>query len=305
MRRTDVKISRLGSGDRRERLRRGHCVQRLLEVGHNVIAMQRSPRPLTGPLSRDSDTFRYIEGDLAQGTSCTYPIRSIVHLAAQVVFPGIKAGQFAHGNILPTLGMFKLAQSLAVETVIMHSSVSVYGHPQSDTWSESTSSTAPTPYGASKYVCELVAADYAGKMRIIIPRTPGILGTGANPNWVTNLVDRASSNQTLEIYNAAARFNSTLHVADYCDFVLAELASEETSPSIEVVNLAATDPIPVIKVASTIVNEVSSRSKIVDKGPSGAPAVIEIGKARTRFGFKPMSVENTLKRYIKDILGRS
>ena len=282
-----------------------HCLRRLLEAGHKVVALQRSPKSLPRLPIHDTDSFKRLEGDLTDQITCPYPIDAIVHLAAQVVFPGITAAQFSRGNILSTIGMFELAQTLAVSRLIMHSSISVYGQPQSCRWSESTPSTAPFPYGASKYVCERVAADYAGKMRIVVPRTPGIIGQGANPNWITTLVDRAIGNQTIRIHNADAAFNSTLHVDDYCDFVLAELASEETNPVVEIVNLAAKDPIPVADVATTIVRQASSQSQIVDNGPAGSPAIVDIGKAKSNFGFNPMSVEETLKRYVQEVTRRS
>lgn len=274
-----------------------HCVRQLLEAGHKVVALQRTLKQLPELPTDDTDTFRRLEGDLTCLVTCPWPVGTIVNLAAQVVFPGITATQFARGNILPTLGMFELAQDLNAKTVIMHSSISVYGQPSLSAWTEDTPTTAPAPYGASKYVCELAARDYAQAMRIVIPRTPGIIGLNANPNWITSLVDRARMHQTIKIHNADAAFNSTLHVADYCSFVLSVLDTEAKDPGVEIVNLAAKTPLAVKDVARTIAQQVSSRSAIVDDGPSGSPAIIDIGKAQNQFLFNPMSVSDTLKRY--------
>ncbi|POF34358.1 NAD-dependent epimerase/dehydratase family protein [Roseibium marinum] len=275
----------------------GHCVQRLLEAGHKVIALLRSPKPGAGLPSGDTNTFKRIEGDLTQRVTCPYPVETIVHLAAQVVFPGITASQFARGNILSTLGMFELAQLLSVKTVIMHSSISVYGQAPSRNWTEATLSTAPAPYGASKYVCELAARDFADSMRIVVPRTPGIIGPGANPNWITSLVDKARRHEPVRIHNADAPFNSTLHVADYCNFVLSVLGSKTTDACMDIVNLAARKPLAVRDVVETIVREVSSQSEIVDGGPAGSPVTIDIGKAQHQYGFSPMTVGDAVTRY--------
>lgn len=278
----------------------GHCVRRLLDAGLKVIALQRSPKSLPGVPDEDTDNFKRVQGDLTEHVACPYPVEAIVHLAAQVVFPGITASQFARGNILPTLGMFELARGLGTKTVIMHSSISIYGQPSESVWTETTPSTAPAPYGASKYVCELAARDHADTMRIVVPRTPGIIGPGANPNWITSLVDRARAQQALKIHNADARFNSTLHVSDYCDFLVSVLSSETAGPGLEFVNLAAGSPLQVMDVARTIIREVSSQSEIVDGGPAGSPVTIDIGKALGEFGFAPTTVEDTLRRYVEE-----
>ncbi len=278
----------------------GHCVRRLLDAGLKVIALQRSPKSLPGVPDEDSESFKRLEGDLTGRIACPHPVEAIVHLAAQVVFPDITASQFARGNILPTLGMFELARELGTKTVIMHSSISVYGQPSQSVWTESTPSTGPGPYGASKYVCELAALDHAKTMRIVVPRTPGIIGPGANPNWITSLVDRARAQQAIKVHNADARFNSTLHVGDYCDFLVSELSSNAADPGLAFVNLAATSPLRVMDVARTIVREVSSQSEIVDGGPAGSPATIDIGKALGEFGFEPATVEDSLRHYVRE-----
>ena len=274
-----------------------HCVSSLHKAGYSVLALQRSAKPSDYIPENDSNRFHRILSDLNDEFNCPHPVRAIVHLAAQVVHPDVTAADFAGRNIATTLSVTSLAQRLGVELLVFHSSISIYGTVHQREISEETPATSPAPYGASKYLGELVAQEMGTKMMVVAPRTPGIIGLGGNPNFITDMVKNATEGAPITLRNPDAGFNHVLHVDDYCRFVMMLLEQEKHTLGFDAINLACREPITIRETADLVLKKTQSTSPIETLEAGGQVPTLNVTKAEAAYGFRTMTVSEAVVRY--------
>ena len=276
-----------------------NLVNKLLSKGHEIVALVRSTDSLTNISKYKSDKFRTIIADLSKPIKIDFSVSEIVHLAAQIVYPSITETRFAEKNIVTMANTIRLAKQLNVKKFIFLSSVSVYGSPKSGILSEGSPLINPSSYGTSKYLGELMLSDLSGTVSVVNIRIPSVLGKTANPNFITKISESALKNEEFFIKNPKSLYNSTIHVDDVC-CLINNLLEKKMTPFQDTINLACNNPIRLIDLAKLVVNELSSRSKIIiDETPSSS-SLISIEKLTNEYNFIPMDVACAITNFLKD-----
>jgi UDP-glucuronate 4-epimerase len=152
-----------------------HLSARLLELGHNVVAVDNFNRYYDPRIKRDNVSgllsergYRLIEGDIVDLAFLRTVFEeqgfdSVVHLAARAgVRPSIQEPQlYDQVNITGTINLLELSRTHAIKKFIFASSSSVYGAGSRAPFSESEVVDFPiSPYAATKKAGELLCYTY-------------------------------------------------------------------------------------------------------------------------------------------------
>ena len=276
-----------------------HLANHLLSQGHQVVALVRSVKNSRVLKKYKSDQFRTVIADLSLPIKLDFSVSSIVHLAAQIVYPNITETEFAERNIITMANTIRLAESLEVKKFIFLSSISVYGKPGADTLTEISPFVTPSGYGTSKYLSELMLSDLKKKVSVTNIRIPSIIGKAANPNFITKISESALNSEELIIQNPNTFFNSTIHVNDISSLI-SELLSKNTDPSFDTFNLACKDPVQLINLVRLIIDKLSSKSKIIINDTPTISSTISIRKLLDEYQYTPMSVSCAIDKFLKE-----
>jgi UDP-glucuronate 4-epimerase len=151
-----------------------HLVERLLELGHQVVCVDNFDEYYPSRLKRwniasalASPRFRLVEGDISDERLITELFAEsfavVVHLAARAgVRPSIEhPGLYARVNVQGTISLLEGSRRSNVQHFIFGSSSSVYGVSEDIPFREENGALLPaSPYGASKLAAEVYCATY-------------------------------------------------------------------------------------------------------------------------------------------------
>lgn len=151
-----------------------HLVERLLELGHQVVCLDNFDEYYPSSLKRRniaralaSPRFRLVEGDIGDERLMvelfTESFAVVVHLAARAgVRPSIDdPGLYARVNVQGTIAMLEGSRRSNVQHFVFGSSSSVYGVGENIPFREDGGALLPvSPYGASKLAAEVYCAAY-------------------------------------------------------------------------------------------------------------------------------------------------
>ena len=108
----------------------GHVARRLIEEGHEVLALARRPPAPTG---RDAlDAVRWISGDLTQASTWTPSLRgceAVFHVAALVAFHPVAEAEAVAANVEGTRLLLEAAEAAGVRRFVHCSTVAALGLP--------------------------------------------------------------------------------------------------------------------------------------------------------------------------------
>ncbi|WP_430396144.1 NAD-dependent epimerase/dehydratase family protein [Ferrovibrio sp.] len=277
-----------------------HVVQKLHAEGVPVIALLRHGAPDGFPPV--GPRFLIAQGDLLAGPpKLPLPpgasLGGIVHLAAQVVLPGITGTDFMHRNIGLTANAIGLARQYQAASFLLLSSTSVYGLNPAPLLTEDERVLQPAAYGTSKYASELMVAELGSTIPVAAIRVPGIIGAGANPNFITRLVERAGRGEPLAVFNPERLFNSVVDVADIAATISLWL-SRGAGTGFSTMNLACSEPVAVGALAQFLAARSGRGSGVESKSdPAATSGLIDIKRLQQQLGFTPRSVFEAVGQY--------
>lgn len=163
-----------------------HLLPALVERGHQVIALVRTPHP---GLASEA---QICVGDIAEVDSWSDAVAGadvLVHLAARVHVMRETADdarrEYERVNTRPTLALARAANAANVRRFIFVSSIKVNGERTDGTPFTSDSRPSPVdPYGESKLAAELGLRALAkdAQMQVVILRPPVVYGPGVGGN---------------------------------------------------------------------------------------------------------------------------
>ncbi len=167
------------------------------------------------------------------------------------------------------------------------SSLSVYGKVTSPVLDELHPIAATDTYGMTKFLGETHLRDLPGAVAL---RLPAIVGPGAVRNRLTLWKKANKDDRPILGFNLDAPFNNALHVDDLSAFCLHLLTLQ--LDGFTAMNLAA-DGVTTIAKA---IRMVAPSTQIIDADYILPSFTISTDRAKT-FGFRPMTIEATLRRY--------
>ena len=276
-----------------------NAVISLLETGHEVYALYRQT-PLILPIgfpNQLSGRLHLVQGDLRRTEFFPSGIDVLVHAAATSPTPSASDDKIKSDNIDGTQALASWADKSGIAKVIYCSSLSIYGRPSVPVVCENTPFDAKDVYGYTKLVGEDVLRERCRKADVIALRLPGIIGVGAERNWLAKTTQSIMCNQDFSIFNPDSLFNNTLLAADLANFITSQL--EPGPPGFDAVTLSSRKPVSLITVIRKI-QTVSGNTLTPNIQKAPYPSFyVSIKRAQKKYSFAPSTTLNAVTRYVK------
>jgi|JYMV01.1.fsa_nt_gi nucleoside-diphosphate-sugar epimerase len=235
-----------------------------------------------------------------------YNIDSLYHLASKL--PDIKPAynDFYDANVTLTLKIVNLSKKLNIKQFIYSSTGSLFTEPSKPTiFNEDTPPNPLNYYGLTKYISErLLAIEFKDcNTQVSIVRFPSIFGKNDSTGIVNLFFDLAVNGLDIEVFSNGVKYRSLIYIDSAIDVLYKIYKCRGQLSKYEIFSVGSSDSATILNIAETIVGLVNSDSKIipVDKfSPSDFDVHIDVSKAKKLLGFKPISIESGLKKYVEE-----
>ena len=265
----------------------------LLKNGYDILGLSRSKAFIH---KNSSDELIY--SDLSEGLDYDEDVDVIVHAAAKSPDKGVDIEDYISDNILATRNLVRYAKNHCLSKFIYLSSISIYGDINTKFVDEWTSIVDPDMYGMTKFISEKLVFSLKDDISVFSLRLPGVLGAKSKRNWLSKVAKKLLKNKDVVIYNPEADFNNMILVSDLSVFINYLIRKQFVEST--VFTLSCKSSLKIREVVHLLKELLDSNSKIIIKKKKKNPFTISNRKA-IEFGFKPLSAEDTLRSYSKDI----
>tara|TARA_B100000315_G_scaffold227638_1_gene235745 strand:- start:201 stop:1148 length:948 start_codon:yes stop_codon:yes gene_type:complete len=292
-------------------------VNRLLCEGHSVIAIGRKKYGLLSDSVVNDNNFVFIQNDLNDldfNILKSYQIDGILHLANRGfvdglgnINRGIGHDEIFNVNVRSTRKLIELAKLQEIKFLIFSSSVSVFGkQPADQVISELTYPTPLDYYGLTKFyserLIEIELAETATKG--IVLRFPLIFSKEHLGGLVYTFYKLAANNEPIVIFGKGNAYRCPIYINDAVSIILKNIEHVDDLNSYEIFACGSSDSMRILDIAKKIICLTHSKSEIkfVDKPFSlDWDMKINVSKIYKKLKFNPMSINEGLKLYIRDL----
>ncbi|MEM1044666.1 MAG: NAD(P)-dependent oxidoreductase [Pseudomonadota bacterium] len=276
----------------------GHMARRLAEAGHHVFALTRSS-PVEAPASAAAtERFEVVTAALDQKETLPPEIDAIVHTAATSIWHGISVDSMIADNVIATRALINHALDVKARAFIFFSSISAFGRVAVGALDESVPTTDPDAYGATKILGEQHLADVAARLPSLSIRLPAVIGRGSKRNWPSEVLRKLRAVEDLSFFNPQTPFNNVVHEADLAALVASALGKELAGHDMVVVGSGGQTTSGAV--VDLLVAETGSASRITTREEARHSFLIDCDRARQRYGFEPMPVEEAVRRFARE-----
>ena len=286
-----------------------HLCKRLVLEGNNVIGLIHDrANPILESLLENKN-FKVYYGDIKDRDSIkdvfnNNHIDTVFHLAAHV--PHASDLDYGGVNVQGTCNL--LIESLAndIQRFIYASTMNVYSEPPIYLpITEDHPTTTIDSYGISKLRGEQLCKSHSKYMDITIVRYASVYGKGSRePLVVARFVNNALSNSPITIDGDGGQSRDFIYVNSAVDGTYLVWRKGLSS----VYNIGSGEETTILELARSIVKILKSKSEIVFTGVESRNPfrlVSDISKARHELGYLPITLEEGLPLYAKEILDES
>jgi UDP-glucose 4-epimerase len=282
--------------------------RQLLEEGHEVVVFDRALD------HRNLDSVRgqakLVQGEISEEAALrrtveAHGIRRIVHLAgAFAPVPLISPIDLMRTNVIGTAAVFEVARDFGIERVVWASTVMADEHEDDYDFSPVDERHRISPrslYGASKYACEVMAAEYvrAYGLDIVGIRPPTVYGPGRDTNAVNAAIREAALGGTAALAYHADTHMQPIHNVDMAAFIVVTLFSATARPT------TYNTPVEAIWTGAEFVELLARLCPAATVGLgkparyAGVAPVMDGSRARAEIGFEPrVSLEEGMQGMI-------
>ncbi|MDG5818584.1 SDR family oxidoreductase [Natronococcus sp. A-GB7] len=298
----------------------GHLAESFTKAGHDVTVLDNlDPYYDTGIKERTIElgraaaaegegAYALVEGDVRDATLVDELVEDadiVYHQAAQAgVRTSVDNPRKPNSiNVDGTLNVLDAARETDLERVVLASSSSVYGKPESLPYDEDHPTTPVSPYGVSKLAAEQYARVYCEVYGLptVSLRYFTVYGPRMRPNMaISNFVSRCLNGEPPVIYGDGRQTRDFTYVDDVVD-VNRQLL-EDGSADGEVVNVGSTDTIDIRTLAELVRDEIDP-SLALEYGErrtgDAEHTHADVSKARELLGYEPTtSIRDGVSRFI-------
>ncbi|MBI2654851.1 NAD-dependent epimerase/dehydratase family protein [Candidatus Woesearchaeota archaeon] len=231
-----------------------------------------------------------------------YSVDSVIHLAAFISDKPEDKEKMNLINVNGTKNVLKAAVSGNIKGFIYISSMSIYDKRNKIPINEESAKNPRDYYGLTKLRAEKTCMNYRNKFNIIILRYAGVFGCGKNHGAAYNFAANALQSKDLYIQEDGLQTHDFIYVKDA---VWATLLALNNLDKIKfgIFNIGSGQEYSVKKLAEIIARQCSSKSKIISNFGSGKPErfLLDISKAKKILGYRPHSVEENVKDFIREL----
>jgi len=285
--------------------------EQFIEDGKKVIGIGRQPKGFLSENVLNSNNFIFIQKDikdLLEDDFEGYEIENIFHLASIVEYAGKDFNEYIKKSINLTTAIIELAQKLNIKTIIFSSTMGIAKSPESKEMIKETSPVSPmTHYTLAKYVSEKLLEIESLKnpdTKYISIRFPSILGKNHFGGIIHTLKENAIKNEDIELYGRGESLRNIIYIDDAVDIMIEAAKFASKLNSYELFLAGSSNSLSVKEIAQKLVELTGSKSKIIlsDKPlRNKANDLIDISKAKKILGYSPLTIEEGVKKYIKEL----
>jgi nucleoside-diphosphate-sugar epimerase len=268
--------------------------------GDDVVALHRATEP-PAPV-RGEAPINWIRRDISDELTNVPAVDAIVHAAA--LHPNSRSGSsltdYVNVNVIGTERVMNYAKSAGARFVLNLSTISVYGDLPSGLVTEDSPLFRPKIYGASKYLAELVVAEYAEGISSVSVRLPGVVGPGHFIPWIGRVLRKALAGEPISIFNPGAKFNNIVDLIEM-ERLVTHLVDAMPRGALTV-NFGATEPSTIGEVVANLVRLASSRSEVRVGTSSRGSFYISTERLEHKLNFRPAPTMSIVERYVTSSL---
>jgi len=288
-----------------------HMCRALLNRGHKVYGLSISGSTKRIEDIKENEQFSLFKVDIANEKQLIEKLNNIkidviFHFASQQPSKQLKFQQFVEINTVGTYNILKLANLKRIKLFIYSSTMRVCGDSSSVVLNEESIISPLTFYGLTKYTGEVLGKMFSQKTSIkcIVLRYPSVYGVGHRGGIVYTYWKLAKHNEPIDVFSRGELYRNIVHVEDAVKANLLVMESQEGLPKFDVFAIGSKNSMKMIDIAKFIVKELDSKSKIIPvdiPAPTPFNSILDISKAKKMLSFKPLIIEEGLKKYIKEM----
>jgi len=283
----------------------------LLHSGHRVTGIARHQGRFLQEETLRHKNFRFITCDISKNFNSLLsgiPVDIVYHLASrQPSKKGIPYADFYAGNVETTRSVIALCARKSVRTVIYVSTVALYGKTQAGKHlNEKTPINPDNYYTLTKYIAEKlleIELEHSSSSLYII-RLPSLFGKNHLGGIVYNYFTLINSGRDLTVFNDGKTLRNIFYVDDAVRVLQKIIVLQKYLKKNELFVLGSSNSIRTFILAQAIKKLIGSASKIsrVKKNiASNFDTLIDIGKAKRKLHFNPLTIRQGLAAYVKEM----
>ena len=235
-----------------------------------------------------------------------YSIDVLYHLASRLPDVQPTFADFYNANVVLTTEIIELAKELKVKQFVYGSTGSVFENPcEPIVFDENTRVNPLSYYGLTKYIVERLLEIELKEcdIQVSIVRFPSVFGKNNSIGITKLFFDLAKKGDDIKIFSNGVRYRNLMHVNSAVDMLYKIYKGRGKLSKYEIFLAGSSDSVTILNISKMVVKMVKSKSKIIpvdEFPPSDFDVRIDISKAERILRFKPMSIEDGLKKYIEE-----
>jgi len=285
-----------------------HLVDRLLEMGHNIVVLDNYSTGRKENLSHIDERIKLVECDLSVKGDWTKEFKNVdwvFHLASLAdIVPSIQNPEgYFRSNVDATFYVLEASRHAGVKRFIYSASSSCYGIPDQYPTPEESDIKPQYPYALAKRMGEELVLHWAQLYNLpaISLRFFNVYGTRSRTSGTYGAVFGVFLAQKLnnKPFTIVGDGNQTRDFTYVTDIISALIASAESSLSNKTYNVGSDTTVSVNKIADLLGGDKVN----IPKRP-GEPdcTYADISKIKSDLGWKPtISIEEGINKIIEDI----
>jgi len=202
-------------------------------------------------------------------------------------------------NKIVAENLIKFSLKNKVKKIIFLSSIKVYGKIKGKIINENHKKNKPCLYGQQKIKSESILLKKYKDLNVICLRLPGILtlNTERQKPLIMSIINKANSNQEIDIYHPEENFNNVLDTLELFNVIKKILNRKIKKNSIY--NLSASKPIKFFNLVNFIIKKMKSNSNIKLIFNSNKSFIISNKKFSRDFNFTFSTTKKIITRFCK------
>lgn len=289
-----------------------HIAEYLVSLGHKVIVVDNLSTGKLDNLSGIIDEIEFVEQDIRDKRELYEVVEKvdhIIHQAAEIsTDKSINTPELCNAvNVDGTLNLLVIARDCGIKRFVLASSAAVYGDTDKQPQHELSLPKPLSPYGVTKICAEHYAEVFRQLygLETVRLRYFNAYGPRQNPHSeyaavVPKFIDRALKGQDLHIYGDGEQTRDFVFVENIAHANYLACISDNAPGN--AYNIASGHSISIGELASTIVNKLESKSKIIYEAPKIGDikhSVSTTRRAEEELGYSlPVNFDEGLKRTI-------
>jgi nucleoside-diphosphate-sugar epimerase len=220
----------------------------------------------------------------------------VIHCASYGLEKFLSSKKLYLKNILISKFIGEFVVLNKIKNMIYLSSNSIYGKIDTKILNEKSLPNPIDAYGKSKLDSEKIFSNLYKKKyleNLLILRLPGVIGKKSKHNTISDISKKLKKQKKIFIYNGNYRFNSVIHVLNLVKF-LSKIIYKKFG--FKTINLASSKPIFFIDIVRKLINKINKNCLLENKNIK--PIHLISLKEAKNFGYIPLSVSQTIKKYL-------